>query len=353
MINVMLVDDSAVIRGLIGRIIDAEPDMQVSGSAQNGGAALELLRLRSADVVLLDIDMPEMDGLTALPLILKENPSSRVIMLSALTTRGAEITMRALALGAADYIGKPSALSAVRGVEAISRELVAKIRALAVPAHAGSDGSVKLSTRKRLGLVNTADDRYLPPQVLVIASSTGGPNALARVLSQLPRDFSLPILIAQHMPPLFTASLAERLEREAQRPCREARDGETIQPGHTYMAPGDFHMRVRRVNGQPIIRLDQGPAINFCRPSADALLESVVEVYRGSVLTLILTGMGEDGLRGCQAVARAGGRIIAQDRATSVVWGMPGAVANAGIASMVLPIDAIAPHLGALCPIAA
>jgi two-component system chemotaxis response regulator CheB len=343
MISVMLVDDSAVIRGLLGRIIDAEPDMRVVGSAPNGNAALSLMRHATPDIVVLDIEMPEMDGLTALPLILAEFPATRVIMASALTLRGAQVTMRALSLGAADYIGKPTTLSVVRGVESIARELVAKIRALGTPRRPAAEAGMPRSAPAVL------PDDQSSPRVLVIASSTGGPNALATVLSQLPGDFPLPILIAQHMPPIFTASLAERLARESRRPCSEGQRGESIAPGHTYVAPGDFHMRVGESGGRPILMLDQQPAVNYCRPAADVLLRSAAEVFGTGVLALVLTGMGDDGLRGCEAVVRAGGRVIAQDQDSSVVWGMPGSVVSAGLASAVLPLDRLAAQLTSLC----
>lgn len=348
MIRVMLVDDSAVIRGLIGRIIDAENDMEVTASAPNGKAALEILRHKAVDVIVLDVEMPEMDGLTALPLILEGNPGTRVIMASSQTTRGADVTMRALGLGAADYIPKPSSLSAVQGIEAISRDLVAKVRALGsdpVPAHE----TFRPAPPRQPPV--TEPEAAATPRVLCIAASTGGPNALARVLSRLPGDFPLPILIAQHMPPLFTQSLAERLQRESGRSCREARDGDVIESGLIYIAPGDFHMRVREDERGIVTRLDQEPPVNFCRPSADPLFESVASTYGAAALALVLTGMGEDGLRGCAAVVRGGGRVVVQDRGTSVVWGMPGAVATAGLASAVLPLDEIATHLGTLCTV--
>lgn len=344
MISVMLVDDSAAIRGLLGRIIDREPDMRVIASAPDGVTALEILRERAPDVVILDVEMPEMDGLTALPRILQERPATRVIMASALTTRGADVTMRALALGASDYIAKPSAVSAVRSVEAISRELLAKVRALGAPAPVERLASPPIPD---------ADDPFseepAPARVLCIASSTGGPNALATVLKGLPEDFPLPILIAQHMPALFTASLAERLQRETGRPCREARHLEPVVDGHVLIAPGDYHMRIGDAAGRTVVLLDQSPPVNFCRPAADLLLESAARIFGSAAVALVLTGMGEDGRRGCAAIAARGGRVITQDRASSVVWGMPGAVTNAGLANAVLPLDGIAAHLVALC----
>jgi two-component system, chemotaxis family, protein-glutamate methylesterase/glutaminase len=346
MIQVMLVDDSAVIRGLIGRIVDAEADMRVTASAPHGKAALDILRHKQVDIVVLDIEMPEMDGLTALPLILAQKPGVRVIMASSLTTRGADVTMRALGLGAADYVAKPSALSAVKGIDLISRELVSKIRALG-PGIGVDPPTVRFTPVYRVPSV--PHEQAAAPRVLLVAASTGGPNALVRVLAQLPKDFPLPILIAQHMPALFTASLADRLQRESGRPCAEAKHGETVAGGRIYVAPGDFHMKVAERDGRVVVMLDQEPQVNFCRPSADPLFRSAAAAFGAGACGLILTGMGEDGLRGCEAVVQHGGRVIVQDRATSVVWGMPGAVFAAGLASAVLPLDEIPHHLSALC----
>jgi len=348
LVRVMVVDDSTVIRGLLGRIIDGQPDMRVVCSAPNGRSALDLLRHREVDVVLLDIEMPEMDGLEALPRILEMRPGIRVVMASSLTQRGAQVTLKALALGAADYVAKPSALQASRGMEAISAELVAKVRALGHAARA-----VRRAKAAPEPAVSGSDlaapaphDPADPFRVLAIASSTGGPNALSAVLGGLPRDYPLPILVVQHMPPLFTAALAERLQRETGRPCAEARHGERLLPGRTYVAPGDHHATVASAgDGAAVLRLDGGPPENYCRPSADPMLRTVAAVFGPGVLALVLTGMGEDGLRGCREVAARGGRVVVQDEATSVVWGMPGAVANAGLASAVLPLARIPGHL--------
>lgn len=355
-VQVMVVDDSTVIRGLLTRIIEGEPDMRVVASVANGRTAVEMLRHKEVDVILLDIEMPEMDGLTALPLLLKERPDLPVIMASSLTQRGAEVTMRALALGAADSVPKPSSLSAVSGMAAIADELVAKIRAL------GRAGRTRRAPRAvpespRQERAERPSGFTLPMHaphdasvhVLAIASSTGGPNALAKLLSRLPRDFPLPIVIVQHMPPIFTAALAERLQRETGRPCREAKNSEPLLAGHTYIAPGDYHMTVMTAERQPILRLDQSPPVNFCRPAADPMFRSVAGVFGGGVLAVVLTGMGEDGMRGCQEVARRGGRILVQDEASSVVWGMPGAVSRAGLASAALPLDRLADRIQQLC----
>lgn len=345
-IRVMVVDDSTVIRGLLGRIIDAQEDMRVAASAPNGRSALDLLRHREVDVVLLDVEMPEMDGLSALPHMLALRPELRVIMASSLTQKGAEVTLRALSLGAADYVPKPSAMQAARGMEAISAELVAKVRALGRAARGAlpAPPPPPVAGRTAAPLLAPAEDGE-PFRILAVAASTGGPNALSTVLGGLPADFPLPILVVQHMPPLFTAALAERLRRETGRPCVEARSGERLLPGHTYVAPGDFHTTVMTAEREPVLRLDAGLPENYCRPSADPMFRSVAAVYGSSALALVLTGMGEDGCRGCREVVARGGRVVAQDRESSVVWGMPGAVVHAGLAAAVLPLEKIAGHL--------
>ncbi len=348
-IRVLIVDDSAVIRGALGRIVDSEPDMLVATTAPNGKVALDALRHTAVDVVLLDIEMPEMDGLTALPRILALYPQTRVIMASSLTQRGAEVTMRAIALGASDYIAKPAAKSGAAALAAISVEIASKVRAIGRAARGQAQvprtGAVVPVRTELLATRGTETS----PRILAIASSTGGPNALADVLSALPPGFTLPILITQHMPAVFTALLAQRLERDAGRPCAEARDGEPIRSNHCYVAPGEFHMIVQTNEGQPYIRLTKTEPENFCRPAADPMLRSLAAIYGPSTLVVVLTGMGEDGLRGCRDVHQRGGRILVQDEATSVVWGMPGAVANAGLASAVIPLPKIAESIMLSC----
>lgn len=356
-IRVLTVDDSTVIRGFLGRIIDHEPDMKVVATAMNGRVALDVLDRREVDIILLDIEMPEMDGLTALPLIQKKAPKARVIMASSLTEKGADVTVRALAAGAADYVTKPSARSA-QGLEPVARELVHKIRVLAgrgaplrAPSRAAEDQG-RTPGEERLARLGSRDatpapPRFRPsgrpPRILGIASSTGGPNALARFIADLPGDFRLPIVIAQHMPALFTAMLAERLSNAGGRPAMEGSDGLPVRDGHVYVAPGDYHMTVERTSAGEVIRLNREAQENFCRPSADPLFRSLVEVYRDAQIALILTGMGHDGMLGAEAVATAGGLVLAQDEATSVVWGMPRAVATAGIAHEILPLERLAP----------
>lgn len=388
-IRVLVVDDSTVIRGFLSRIVDSEPDMRVVASAFNGRVALDVLQRREVDVVLLDIEMPEMDGLEALPHILERNPKARVIMASSLTEKGAEITLRALSLGASDYVTKPSARSA-QGLEPVARELVTKIRALAGRSAFGlgarlASPSAQNGTRPGLGSAPSngttsasasppmaapatngaaAPGRApihrpgdtpiegpihrasgLAPRAIGIASSTGGPNALAKLFESISPDFPLPILIVQHMPPLFTTMLADRITRTSGKSAHEATDGMVIEPGHVYVAPGDYHMTVVKEGGQEVLRLNQEAQENFCRPSADPMLRSMVEVYGGAMWLAVLTGMGHDGLEGARAVAERGGRVIAQDKESCVVWGMPRAVTEAGLPHDILPLDRIGAHL--------
>jgi two-component system, chemotaxis family, protein-glutamate methylesterase/glutaminase len=344
-IRVLIVDDSAVVRGLWARLIDAEDDMRVVASAWNGRAALDVLNRKEVDIVLLDIEMPEMDGLTALPKILEAFPSTRVIMASTLTERGAEVTVRALSLGAADYVTKPQAAKPGADIATVGAELVRKIRALgsrAAPQLVGTARVSDTATRKPQKWDFAPTNRSVPPRAVAITSSTGGPNALTQVLSDLPDDFPLPIVIVQHMPPLFTAMLAERLQRVTGRPCSEATHGTVIEPGRMYMAPGGRHLTVHSEVSRVVARLTDGPPENFCRPSADPLFRSMASVYGPALLAVVLTGMGHDGLEGARVVVDRGGSVIAQDAKTSVVWGMPGAVAQAGLAQEVIPLHQVA-----------
>ena len=352
-IRVLLVDDSAVVRGALGAIIDKEPDLCVATTATNGAMALTALRHTAVDVVLLDVEMPEMDGLTALPLILQEFPSVRVIMASSLTHKSASVTMQALAAGAVDYITKPSARGGT-ALGAMASEIVAKVRGIGRAAVKRSTQTrAESAPRQRNVAVLAADTSDAPPRLLAIAASTGGPNAIADVLTALPQDFPLPIVVTQHMPPVFTALLAQRLGRDARRECVEAADRMSLKGGMVYVAPGDYHLTIVTHEGAPLIRLSQGPPENHCRPAADVMLRSAANVYGASVLAVVLTGMGEDGRRGCEAVRARGGRVIVQDEATSVVWGMPGAVATAGLANWVLPLTEVASRIQSICTVGA
>jgi len=346
----MVVDDSAAIRGTWARLVDAESDMSVVAAARNGRTALEILARRPVDVVLLDVEMPEMDGISALPHILHDRPHVRVIMASSLTQRGAEVTIRALSLGAADYVTKPSAASG-GGLEAVAAELLRKIRALAP--HADTRVAADPGARTDSGGAPPAPvpgwrAPHVPaplPRAVVVASSTGGPKALTTVLANLPAEFPLPIVIVQHMPAMFTAMLAERLARESGRACAEAEGGQAPRAGHVYVAPGDRHLLLERRSGEVVLALSDDDPVNFCRPSADPLFRSAARVYGAAVVGVILTGMGHDGLEGARTLAEVGAPLLVQDEATSVVWGMPGAVVRAGLTSQVVPVDRIAAHI--------
>ncbi|MGO4410760.1 protein-glutamate methylesterase/protein-glutamine glutaminase [Brevundimonas sp. M-11_2] len=344
-IKVMIVDDSAVVRGIVRRLLDADPQLEVAAVASNGEMALKALRQHRVDVVLLDIEMPVMGGLDALRRIVVEHPSVKVIMVSTLTRRNAEISLEALRMGAADYVAKPEA--GIAAATEFGRDLIAKVKALA--ASRGSRPVVApLSPHRPAANLGMRHGRAQRPMVraLGIGASTGGPPALLKMFRALQgAGARQPILVTQHMPATFTALLAEQIERAAGRPCAEGRDGEPVQPGRIYVAPGGWHMTVENGPTSPVIRLDQGAPEHFCRPAVDPMLRSLAAVYGDGAVAAILTGMGADGALGCEAVARAGGRFITQDRATSAVWGMPAAAAATGLAEAVLPLDDIGPWL--------
>jgi len=358
--RVMIVDDAVVVRGLFARWVEAEPDLEVVASLRTGREAVNQVERVNPDVVVLDVDMPELDGIAALPLLLAKRRDLVIIMASTLTRRNAEISLRALSLGAADYIPKPASNREVTGSPEFRRELIEKIRNLGARARRfrpgllplrGTEPTVApLQFKPRPG--QPAQPIVLrampvtPPRVLVIGCSTGGPQALNTIVAQFGGVLDrAPVLITQHMPPTFTTIMAEHLARIANRPVREGQDGEEVNAGTIYLAPGGRHMSVKRRDGAAVIALDDGPLVNFCRPAVDPLFSSAAEVWHNWVLGLVLTGMGSDGLRGAQAIVAAGGHIMAQDEATSVVWGMPGQVAHAGVCSAVLPLNDIAPRL--------
>jgi two-component system chemotaxis response regulator CheB len=374
-LRVMIVDDAIVVRGLFSRWVEAEPDMEVVASLRTGREAVSQLERANPDVVVLDIDMPELDGIAALPLLLAKRRDLIVIMASTLTRRNAEISLRALALGATDYIPKPSSNSEVSGSPEFHRDLIEKIRALglrvrsrrhiqAPPLVPSATPSAAPLAAQRTAIpvkpIHTLHGEAhapvvlraapsTPPRVLLIGASTGGPQALNAIIAQIGSVVDrAPVLITQHMPPTFTTILAEHLARSANRPAHEAVDGEAINAGTIYLAPGGKHMTVARRNGTAVIAIDNGPMVNFCRPAVDPLFSSAAEVWGPKALALVLTGMGSDGLFGAQAVVEAGGQVMAQDEASSVVWGMPGQVAQNGLCSAVLPLDDIAPRLNRL-----
>jgi two-component system chemotaxis response regulator CheB len=355
-IRVMVVDDAVVVRGLVSRWVAEQPGLAVVASLRTGRQAVDQLERADPDVVVLDIDMPELDGISALPLLLGKKRDLVVIMASTLTRRNAEISLKALALGAADYVPKPDSNRGITTSTAFRRELIEKIVELGGRRRRRrGEASGKPVALLRPGLrpvpagaqpIALRAFSIVPPRVLLVGASTGGPQALRGLASQLATVCDrVPVLITQHMPPTFTTIMAEHLARACGRPAHEPHDGEPIRPGTIYLAPGGRHMQVERRDRLPVVALDDGPLVNFCRPAVDPLFASAAQVWGGAVLALVLTGMGADGARGAAAIVAAGGSIVAQDEASSVVWGMPGAVARAGLCSAVLPLDRIAPKL--------
>lgn len=360
-IRVMLVDDSAVVRGLVTRILEEDRGISVVASVGNGQMALSALERQDIDVIVLDIEMPIMDGMTALPKLLAADPGVRIIMQSTLTLKGADISMRALEMGASDYIPKPTATRDLAGGMDFKAELVSKVKALGQARRRDPSRKTRpgVSTAPRPAIPAPRPSMLHPagplqlrshpaevPDVIAIGSSTGGPQALFSLLGTMRAGtVKQPILITQHMPATFTTILAEHISRVSGWDAKEGVDGEVIKSGRVYVAPGDFHMLVEVKGADKIIRLSKNPPENFCRPAVDPMLRSISAAWGKRVLVAILTGMGSDGAKGGQVVVQAGGTVIAQDEATSVVWGMPGAAANAGICSAVLPLPDIAPWM--------
>ncbi len=338
--RVMICDDSVVARNAIANILQAHPDIEVVARASNGQAAVDTVKQINVDVVVLDIEMPVMDGLTALPLLLAQSPHLRIIMASSLTSHGAEIAFRALRMGASDTLAKPSSLSLAE--QSFGPELVAKVLGLTRLARSDAAGAAAASPPLAHRPAGTK-----APRLLAVGSSTGGPNALFALVQQIGPRFPLPIVLTQHMPASFTPILAQQLDRLGM-PCTEARDGDRLVPGRMLLAPGDRHLLVRRGSAGMTAQLSNDPPENFCRPSVDPMLRSACEAADGRVIAVILTGMGQDGLAGSREVVQSGGSVIAQDEATSVVWGMPGAVARAGLAHAVLPLPKIGAKLSSM-----
>ncbi len=356
-IRVMVVDDSAVVRGLVARWVDEDPDMETVGRFANGQIALAGIVKAAPDVIILDIEMPVMDGMTALPQLLKLKPEVKVIMSSTLTRKNAEISLQALSLGATDYIPKPETNRGVTTSQEFRSELLRKVKAMmsgrvaaarpvgqsATPATAPAPSATPAAAVARVAS-QLRPFSSVKPKILAIGSSTGGPQALAVVIEALaPATADIPVLITQHMPPTFTAILAEHLARSSGRTAKEGEDGEIVVPGTIYVAPGGLHMEVRQKAGETVLHVYDGPVINYCKPAVDPMFESVMKIYGSAVLALVLTGMGHDGAAGAKMIADAGGSVIAQDEATSVVWGMPGAAAEAGACAAILPLEGIGP----------
>lgn len=358
-------------------MLESDPAIKVVASVGHGQAAVQALDRQEIDVIVLDIEMPVMDGLTALPKILEKAPKVKVIMSSTLTQKNAEVSLKALELGATDYIPKPSSSRELTGGSDFKAELVEKVKALGAAARRSGSlrrsaspppaaGGISAFTRRpaapaadtgraapaeaKSSLFPSAPKVTLrqagteKPEVICIGSSTGGPQALFTVLGGLKKagPVTQPILITQHMPATFTTILAEHISRLSGFSAKEAETGDVLEAGKVYVAPGDYHMLVEVRNGNKVLRLDQGAPENFCRPSVDPMFRSASKVYGRKVLACVLTGMGSDGAKGGKMVVEAGGTVIAQDEATSVVWGMPGATAHAGVCSAILPINDIA-----------
>jgi two-component system, chemotaxis family, protein-glutamate methylesterase/glutaminase len=349
-IRVLVVDDSVVIRRLVTHALEQDPSLEVVGVAANGAIALERIPQLNPDVLTLDIEMPEMDGLETLRHIRRQYPRLRVIMFSTLTERGATITLEALTLGADDYVTKASNEGSLdRSMARLREELIPKIKQFfCLPGKSAALGPTP-QVRATPGAQNTASSLWrgvkARPRVVAIGVSTGGPTALGAILPQLPPEFPLPVLVVQHMPPLFTRLLAERLHSTCRLPVAEASQGDPVESGRILIAPGDFHLKVAPDGVGARVCLDQSPQQNSCRPAVDALFASIGEVYRGDAIAVVLTGMGHDGLRGTGILKAQGATILAQDEASSVVWGMPGAVVNAGFADRVLPLDQVVPEI--------
>lgn len=373
-VRVMVVDDSVVIRGLIGRWVDADPALAVVASHRNGQLAVDDIERSNPDVVILDIEMPVMDGLTALPLMLAKKRDLVIVMASTLTRRNAEISLKALSLGAQDYVPKPESTASVSTSVDFRSDLIQKVRFLGQrrrdrvasaaarrPMRAETNAGRVASTSAR-PVQRTAREvaaaaapkatftlrpySAAQPRVLAIGSSTGGPQALQQLFRDIaPAIRNVPVLVTQHMPPTFTAILAEHIAKVALCPAAEAEDGDVLQPGRIYVAPGGKHMVVEKRGTDVVARLNDEPPVNFCKPAVDPMFDSVSKAYGSAALAVVLTGMGSDGANGARTIAGGGGSVIAQDEKTSVVWGMPGATAHTGQCSDVLPLTEIGPKV--------
>ena len=363
-IKVLIVDDSAVMRKIISSALSKEPSIEIVGYASNGIQAIDNVRTLNPDVVTLDIEMPEMDGLSALKEIRKENKRLPIVMFSTLTHKGAQAAVMALTAGASDYVGKPttSAGSIEGAFKVLESELIPKIIGLAKRSRLRnaqvsqkpSSAQAVLIKKNELGTINTVTSTKAPNKLLVpnkpisavcIGVSTGGPMALMQVFSQIQNPLPVPIFIVQHMPPNFTNLLAARLCTAGVTTVKEAKEGDIAEPGNAYIAPGGFHMVLASMGPQVVMHLNTNPPENSCRPAVDVLFRSASDIYGGNLLSVVLTGMGYDGLKGCQYIKARGGQVIAQDEESSVVWGMPGAIAEHNLAEVLLPIDRIADEI--------
>jgi two-component system chemotaxis response regulator CheB len=349
--RVLIVDDSSVMRRLVRQSLESDPEIEVVGVAANGKIALAMVEQHTLDAITLDIEMPEMDGLQTLRALRARGVRTPVIMFSTLTERGALATLDALAAGADDYVAKPANVAnAQDSLARISQEVIPRIKALCWKARGGRGQLVPQASRLPRGDSAILAASLLPRaeqkiDIVAIGTSTGGPNALAEVLAHLPANFPVPIVIVQHMPPTFTRFLAQRLTASSSLLVREGVSGAKLEPGLAWIAPGDFHMDLRRQESSIRLGISQSQPENSCRPSVDVLFRSVAELFRNRALAVVMTGMGQDGLRGCELIKEELGQVIVQDEASSVVWGMPGYVAKAGLADCVLPLTEIADEI--------
>ncbi|MFV0632944.1 chemotaxis-specific protein-glutamate methyltransferase CheB [Demequina sp.] len=337
-IRVLVVDDSAVVRRMVTHALTAAPGVEVAGVAHHGQMALDLVQRLRPDLITMDIEMPVLDGIATVTQLRDRGVRCPIIMFSTLTAHGAAATLDALAAGATDYVTKPSRVAdPQQAIDAVAHSLVPKIIALCR----------RPAPSRPLPLARTAVARTRPVRAVVVGSSTGGPEALSTLLRGIPEPLPVPMLVVQHMPPVFTAHLAARLDRHGPHRVVEASAHQRLEPGTVYIAPGDFHLEVDAPSLGQRLALHRGPQVNYCRPAVDVLFDSAVRAWGGDVVGVVLTGMGHDGRDGAKAIVDAGGTVIAQDRDTSVVWGIPGAVVNAGLAHQVLPIDRVGPAVAA------
>ena len=367
--RILIVDDSAVMRSLLRTVVTSDATLEVAGTAADGASALDNLALNRPDLILLDVEMPVMDGLVTLRELHKRGHRMPVIMCSSLTQRGARVTIEALAAGASDYVTKPAGQSGREAAQrTLANELIPKIHALtkSSPPPTSAHSSRPFAKYSPAAFPGTARTSLIPPlaqsaaaslrpqtisaipTLVAIGVSTGGPAALDVLLPALPAAFPLPVLIVQHMPELFTRLFAERLNNRCKLRVREASEGDPVRSGNIYIARGNWHLEVLThlpPSAPSTLHLTQGPLENHCRPAVDVLFRSAAKVYGAGVLAVVLTGMGSDGMLGCRLVREQGGSVLAQDEASSTVWGMPGAVAAAGLAHKILPLDAIAPEI--------
>ncbi|MGL4729259.1 MAG: protein-glutamate methylesterase/protein-glutamine glutaminase [Bosea sp. (in: a-proteobacteria)] len=353
--RVLIVDDAVVVRGLFGRWMEADGRFEVLPTCADGQSAIAAARKHKPHVIVLDLEMPVMDGMTALPELIKASPDSAILIASTLTKRNAKLSMRCLALGAAEVLPKPDSNRDLTLSTSFREEFIAKIAGLAGAHVTALRPSVQVPAKPTPQAVSARELRPSQslaghvaqlPRYLVIGASTGGPRAVAQVLSDMKTILPhVTTLIVQHMPPMFTASFAEQMQAQINMPVREPGDGERLQPGAIYIAQGGRHMGIARENGHPIVRISDGPPVKFCRPSVDVLFADAARELGNAALAMVLTGMGSDGCDGAKLLRQAGVAVIAQDEESSVVWGMPGAVTKAGLASLVMPLTDIGPAI--------